>query len=271
MSARNRWITGGIALLLVLAGVGASFLFGAGDSGNGTGESNAAVDSGANGLDRVDSDPTDGTDESAVDAGDSTAEDSDAVLTAATTGAARQRATSVNDTPTPPRTSTPASPATDPTIGTPVDPGPQTPANPDDDGLTEEERQYLEETRQIVEMSEDSLREAADQLLQAIIDCDEGVLTTRLAEDEGPQPDYVTHLASRYPEITAVDPVRTVNVFSTDNATVYFTYAQIVWLDAGITSQHTISIPMRFIEGEWRLTSVEYWSDSLEFVQSVEL
>ncbi|MHB1016597.1 MAG: hypothetical protein ACYC2X_01715 [Coriobacteriia bacterium] len=271
MSVRNRWIAGGVALLLVLAGIGASLLSDAGGPGDGAGQQDAAVDAPVDRLDAVSADSDESADDSAADSGNDAADDSDTQLVVTTPAAARNRATSVKDTPTPPRPSTPTEPTTDPGTGTPVDPGSEAPTDPDDDGLTEEERQYLEETREIVETNEESLRDVSDELLQAIVDRDEGVLTTRLAADEGPQPDYVAYLAARYPEITAVKPGTTVNIFSADSATMYFTYAQVVWLDAGITSQHTISIPLRYSDGAWHLTSLDESTEGLTFVQAVRL
>jgi hypothetical protein len=62
-----------------------------------------------------------------------------------------------------------------------------------------------------------------------------------------------------------------VNVFTAGEATIYMAYAVVTWEDAGLTSEHTIPIPMRFVDGRWYLTSVEHWADSLEFVQSIQL
>jgi len=132
------------------------------------------------------------------------------------------------------------------------------------------ERLYRKQTRAVVEADPTGLQNAAASVLAALDSGDEHAVEGVLAEDEGAQPEFLDYITDRYPPIVTSAVMDTVNIFASGDATIYMAYAQVVWEDAGISSQHTIPIPMRFIEGEWRLTSVEYWTDSLVFVQSVE-
>lgn len=263
MTTRNRWIAGGIALVLVLAGVGASVLF---NDGNDSGIRNDLAEStdqgsGSGAADPVDSDDPSADTETVV--GDTSGSTQ---LTATTRPSVRRTTPAVTDTPTPPQSNSTKEPGTT----TPDSPGTK-PADPDDSGLTDEEREYLEETREIVETNEASLRAAANQILGAIMTRDAATLTDSLAGDEGPQPAFITELVTRYPQITGTKPVGTVNVFSVGDATTYFTYVVVTWKDAGIVSEHTIAIPLRFVDGEWRLSSLDESAEGLTFVQAVHL
>lgn len=244
MSARTRWLVFGAALLLLTAGFVTLLTFGGDDTPDESGADVAVPES-------ADVTPEDRAADLAADAsgvpGTPTSLTGTTPTTTSTT--ARRRAASVNDTPAPPAAPIPSDP---------------------DDGLTEEQRRYLEETKEIVETNEADLREAAALILQALIDRDEAALGGYLADDEGPQPDYIAYLAERYPSIVATSPGQTVNIFSSDGATIYFAYAIVRWEDAGLTSEHTISIPMRYVDGQWFLTSIDE-SGELTFVQAVQL
>ena len=271
VDGRGRWIAGSVALLLVLSGIGIAL--------SGIGRDQAFLrprDDSANNA-QVGSTPDD------APGADSTSEDEASDTPAGTTArsttgatirqtASRRRATAVKDTPTPPAIGSPSQP-TEPTD--PADPdypgGPAAP-NPDpSEGLTRADQLYRQQTREIVESDPVGLQEAAATILAALDAGDEGALGEILAADEGAQPDYLGYMADHYPTIVTSTSIGTVNIFAAGDATVYMAYALVIWEDAGITSEHTISIPMRFVDGVWRFTSVEYWSDSLEFVQSVEL
>gem|GEM_PF-6485252 len=196
----------------------------------------------------------------ADESGSPDAGDSGEGVTPVSTTAARSRARSVRDTPRPPK---PA--VTDPTA--PADPGDDDPG----DGLTDEEREYLEETREIVEQDPAALRDMADAIVAAITSGDDGALADQLADDEGPQPKYLSALLDRYPTIVESAPLDTVNIFSAGEATLYFAYTLVVWEDAGIRSEHTIPVPMRYVNGEWRLTTLDDPMITLTFVQAVQL
>lgn len=217
-------------------------------------------DSGGHEAADASADPTEGTPATDADGSDDET---------ATTTAARSRARSVRDTPRPPKSAAP-------TPADPVSPvSPTNPTDPDDDdaddGLTDEEREYLEETRRIVEDDPAALREMADAILAAITAGDEGALADQMADDEGPQPEYLAALVDRYPTIVQSLPLGTVNIFSAGEATLYFAYALVEWEDAGIRSEHTIPVPMRYVNGEWRLTTLDDPMITLTFVQAVQL
>lgn len=257
MDARNRWIVGGVALLLVVSGIGVSLILSDAEPGDpGSGEPSGAVP-----ITSPDSGPAveTETDPSEEIAGDISLDpnDENSGRPRITQAVARQQATSVRDTPAPPTSGTDS-------------PGSAQPTDPDD-GLTAEQRRYLDETRATVKANPTALTTAAGDIFAAMSGSDEGALDGILAADEGPQPDFVSYIADRYPRILESEPGATVNIFASGDATIYMAYALVVWEDGGIVSQHTIPIPMRFVDGEWHLTSVEHWSDSLTFVQSVGL
>lgn len=271
MSGRDLRFAAGVGVLLVLGGLGVCLL---GNTGDVAQEQDAVVARDGSERDSVDTpDRTDPATE--ADAPGSPAADTSPRTATQDTGQSTKPV--VSDTRIPPGASDPnaASPSdpnsvssTDP--APPSDPNTGSPSEPDDAGLTEEERQYLKDTREIVESTQAAMRTTSLQVLDAIIDRNTAVLVAQLAPDEGPQPDFVNYLADRYPEITAIRPTHTVNVFSTGSATLYFTYAEVTWRDAGITSQHTIAIPLRYVNGTWRLTSLGEPTDGLTFVQAVQ-
>lgn len=276
MNGRSRWIAGAIALLLVVAGVGIAL------TGADRDQTATSPQDGSDGVAQVDSTLDDGPDADGPSGDDDTADTPTGTTARSATQAtvrqtaARRRATTVKDTPAPPATPTqPADPADPDDPTDPADPdypgGAIAPNGGTPDGLTPAERLYREQTRAIVEADPIGLQEAAATILAALDAGDEDALGEILAEDEGAQPEYIGYMADRYPAIVTSTSLGTVNIFASGDATIYMAYALVIWEDAGITSEHTISIPMRFVDGEWRFTSVEYWSDSLEFVQSVEL
>jgi len=166
---------------------------------------------------------------------------------------ARRRALAVSDTP-----SAPGSGGTGDTD------------DESDSGGDDEYQRYLKETRAVVEAYPFSLQAIAGEIVAALGAGDADALGARMAADEGSQSEFVTYLADRYPAIVTSALSGTVNIFTTGEATIYMAYAVVTWEDAGLTSEHTIPIPMRFVDGQWYLTSVEHWADALEFVQSVQ-
>lgn len=153
----------------------------------------------------------------------------------------------------------PAATAAPSTPGTP--PAPSTP----------EEAAYLEQTKKVVETNAGALAAVVEAATKALSDRDEGSLSTMLAGDEADQAAFVETLASRYPPIQSAQLGSNVNVFSAGDTTLYFAYAIVTWTDGGITSQHTIPIVLRLIDGEWRLSTLGETGSDLEFVQSVTL
>ena len=61
------------------------------------------------------------------------------------------------------------------------------------------------------------------------------------------------------------------DIFSTGETTLYFAYAVVTWTDGGLTSEHTIPIVLRYVDGEWRLSTLGEADPGLVFVQSVSL
>ncbi|MDO8848873.1 MAG: hypothetical protein Q7W51_10865 [Coriobacteriia bacterium] len=154
------------------------------------------------------------------------------------------------------KTSAPAAPVTDGSTPPPT---------------TSEEQAYLEETRKVVETNAVELGAMAEAVADALGRGDEGDLSLLLADDEGDQSTFVEGLASTYPPISESALGGNVNVFAAGDTTLYFAYAIVTWTDGGITSEHTIPIVLRFVNGEWRLSTLGETCADLEFVQSVVL
>ena len=170
-----------------------------------------------------------------------------------------------------PPTSTTNKPAPPATPASPADPAtPATPATPPG-GLTPEEQAYLKETKKVVEENAGDLGGVATAVTEALSSGDAGDLSVLMTGDEGDQAAYVLELAERYPTISEYALGNNINIFSASDTTVYFAYALVVWTDGGITSQHTIPIVLRFVDGEWRLSSLGDTRPDLAYVQSVTL
>ncbi len=132
-------------------------------------------------------------------------------------------------------------------------------------------QQYLAETKAVVDGNKPNLAAVIAQVTQALSTGDQATLTALLAPDEGSQSTYLAELASKYPTITSSAPAGNVNIFTSGGATIYFGYSLVVWTDAGITSQHTIPIMLRFVDDEWHLSTLGDTGSDLQFVQSVTL
>lgn len=142
---------------------------------------------------------------------------------------------------------------------------------PSDDGLTEEERQYLHDTREVVETNAEDLEDVLDAVTVALSSGDSGALQDLMATDEPEAGTYATDLAERYPPMLAAEVLPQVGVYSAGGTTVYFAYQIVTWRDAGIESTHTIAVVFRFVNGEWQLTTLGETAADLQFVQTVEL
>lgn len=141
----------------------------------------------------------------------------------------------------------------------------------DDTPLPPTWEQYMAETREIVQANRPDLAAIAAKITQALSDGDESTLGSLLAPDEGAQGAYIAGLADRYPTILESQPGANVNVFTSDGATVYFAYSVVRWTDAGLISEHTIPIMLRFVNGQWYLTTLGDTGSDLQFVQSIQL
>lgn len=141
----------------------------------------------------------------------------------------------------------------------------------DNEAPSNEQRAYLEQTRAIVLDNAPALTDTMTQIVTALGTSDAGTLSARVAPDEGGAGSFGNDLSERYPTILTSSPAANVNVFATGQATLYFTYAVVTWEDAGIVSHHTIPIVLRFVDGQWYLTTLGESAADLQFVQSITL
>ncbi len=143
---------------------------------------------------------------------------------------------------------------------------PRTPANPDPTGPPCDPW-LVDEARHTVEDNAPALEGLSSGTLTSIASGDFDAASSFYSPDES----VTEPLGSAWPPLVSATALPTVNVFLAEDSVVYFTYALVTWSDAGITSQHTVCIPMRFIDGAWYLTTFDDTTDGLEFVTSVQM
>ena len=186
------------------------------------------------------------------------------------------QAPDVVDVPTPPATPRNLTPAAS-TAGTTsarrtsaasTDDPPQTATN---EAAPDPWAAYERETAQVVTRSAIEIEAAAAKILAALMDGDATALGLLIAPDEGSQQPYADSLVARYPSILSSMPGANVDVYAQDQATVYVAYAIVRWEDAEIVSEHTIALPLRYVDGVWYLTSLTDTAGELVFVQAVRL
>ncbi|PKQ20474.1 MAG: hypothetical protein CVT66_04865 [Actinobacteria bacterium HGW-Actinobacteria-6] len=130
---------------------------------------------------------------------------------------------------------------------------------------------YLSETAAVVSDNASGLTARLDAAMQAIAAGDDEALSAMLAPDENPQAEFIESLAAAYPTIGTSDNQDSVGIFSAAKVTVYFGYSVVSWTDGGIESEHTVAVPMRFIDGTWYITSVGIGTTGLVSVQTVRI
>ncbi|MDO8881155.1 MAG: hypothetical protein Q7W44_10240 [Coriobacteriia bacterium] len=194
----------------------------------------------------------------------------------ATAADAPAQAPDVVDVPTPPATPRDLTPAASGASSTPArrtsaastDDPPQTDTN---ETVPDPWAVYERETAQVVTRGAIEIEAAAAKIVTALMDGDATALGLLLAPDEGSQQPYADSLVARYPSILSSTPGANVDVYAQGQATVYVAYAIVRWEDAEIVSEHTIAIPLRYVDGEWYLTSLADTDGELVFVQAVKL
>ncbi len=140
-------------------------------------------------------------------------------------------------------------------------------------GLTAEERaaweKYLAETSAVVRTNAKALRARTDEALAAITVGDSAALSAMFAPDENPSADFVAERVRAYPRIQEYESQSSVGVFAVSQATVYYGYSVVRWEDGGIESEHTVTVPMRFVGGTWYLTTIGSGTQDISTVQTV--
>lgn len=143
------------------------------------------------------------------------------------------------------------------------------------DGLTAEERKaweaYLAETARIVSENGEGLRTRLRSAVDAINIGDKTALGGMFAPDEKASDEFIAERARAYPRMNNIKIQESVGVFSVAQATVYFGYVVVEWEDGGIVSEHTVAVPMRFVDGSWYLTSIGSGTQGITAVQTVKL
>lgn len=132
-------------------------------------------------------------------------------------------------------------------------------------------RKYLADTKYIVTTNSRALKDTVAGSLSDIATNDSSKLLLTFAPDESALWSDANRLTGAYPQILESQISPTVNVYSVGSATVYFGFAVVEWQDGGVLSKHTIGVPLRFIDGQWYLSTIDLNTPGLTYVQSVQI
>ena len=131
--------------------------------------------------------------------------------------------------------------------------------------------EYLELTEDVVLANDGEIDSSVAYVTGMLADGDADGLAASFAPDEGAGDDVARAMAASYPSILEYSPTNTVAVYAFGDATVYFGFALVNWEDAGVVSQHTIAIPLRYIDGVWYLSTIGLGTPGLQYVQSLQI
>lgn len=131
--------------------------------------------------------------------------------------------------------------------------------------------EYLELTEEVVLANDAEIDSSVAYVTGMLADGDAAGLAASFAPDEGAGDDVARAMAASYPGILEYSPTNTVAVYAFGDATVYFGFALVNWEDAGVVSQHTIAIPLRYIDGVWYLSTIGLGTPGLQYVHSVQI
>ncbi len=129
--------------------------------------------------------------------------------------------------------------------------------------------EYVSKAEATVRDNAASLKQTLERALKALTAGDTGALAAIAAADEGLSPEAVAQrrLAAQ-PKLVSGAPLPSVQIRTASTTTVYLAFAQVVWHDGGIDSEHTIAIPLRYTKDGWRLTTLDPLNDSGSLVVS---
>lgn len=134
------------------------------------------------------------------------------------------------------------------------------------DELSPEDRaaydEYVSKAEATVRDNAAALKQTLERTLKAFIADDTDALTALAAADEGVSPSAIAKARlTAQPKVLSGTALPTVQIRTAPTTTVYLAFAQVVWRDGGIDSEHTISIPLRYTASGWRLTSLDPLAD----------
>jgi hypothetical protein len=138
-------------------------------------------------------------------------------------------------------------------------------------GVQAHVKEYLDATRRIVLDGAPELTTVVTTINDHLLEDDAAGVASYFAADEDAGEAEVPLVLGGLPPGSKVAPPSSVGVFAVEQATVYFAYCLLTWEDGGIESVHTIVVPLRFVDGEWRLTTLDERVDGIVPVQIVEL
>lgn len=147
--------------------------------------------------------------------------------------------------------------------------GHQAPGRPHGDH--DDDTDYKSETKAIVAQNATELAAAVSTAMSIFTTGTATDLLSRIAPDEGAGIGEADAWFSAYPSILDSIDTQTIQVFAFGEQTIYYGFSVVNWTDGGVTSQHTISVPLRLVDGAWYLSTVSLDTPGLKFVQSVQL
>jgi hypothetical protein len=128
------------------------------------------------------------------------------------------------------------------------------------------------EDQRLVTKNAAALERTIEDVVETLSEADYRSLDAMYAPGERPPSNVGATLAETYTqEILASEMARTVTVWAYGDITIYVAYSVAEWRDGGIDSEHTIPIPMRFIDGRWYLSRFTLDTPRLEYVSTVRL
>lgn len=145
------------------------------------------------------------------------------------------------------------------------DPKKDPPAEPDP---LDEVKQRSSE---VISNESDRIEAALDAIAANMLNDPADFSAIPIAQDEGSDADGAATLRDLFEGAESYEPLGEVNIFTTMDVDVYFTYVLVTVQDGGMRSTRTVGIPLRLIGDTWCLSSLRDTTDNLIFVQHLYL
>jgi hypothetical protein len=130
---------------------------------------------------------------------------------------------------------------------------------------------YLCDTKRVVARNSSALTTTVADVMSLLVTQNDSAIVTLFPPDEAASPSDASELTALFPQVLDSQLLPTVNIYSVRQATVYVVFIVVRCEDAGVVSQHTFGVPLRFIDGRWCLSSIDLNTPGLTFVQTVRI
>ncbi len=129
----------------------------------------------------------------------------------------------------------------------------------------------IERSTKTVDAESERIAAALESVIANLMSDPDSFSSALLAPDEADAADAATELALLFEGAETHKPLGEVNVFTTMETDVYFTYTRLTVTNGGIRSTRTVGIPLRLVNDTWCLSSLRDTTDDLIFVQHLYL